>query len=750
VWGDTCHARHIVITEGIETGAAVALALAAEIAACEIAVAAAITAGGIEAFQPYPATAYVTIAADRDEAPKDDGRPSSRRGEEAARNFGLRHHQSFHVDIALPGNPGERIDWLDVLERDGVAAVRDGILLKVDAFVPTQAELDAITHSHLRAAELEKIAADYPLPVMDTVTLRYAQTAAGKLKVHKIIKSERDPETGRTEPVLVPIATPFGVPARLRYADQDDAFGLRCVVQDMAGKPRSVDFERGALAKMAASEIRGALFAAGLRIDSDGELIVVQCLKAADPEEEIVVVRGPGWYDLADLADLAFVCPNGDVIGAPEKFHLELAVTRRMSRDVAIAGTFEGWYSAVEAALSVSGCQHWTLGILAGLAGPIVALSGLDTCGINLSGLTTSGKSTAQRLAVSAWSSPDIRRPGLFQSARATDNAIEGLAQRASGTVLALDELAHVSGKIAAAMIYTIAGGVGKRRMNADAGLRDRYSWSTFAILSGESSLEEKIRRDGGEWAAGMAVRIPDIDVTGINRYVDTETLRQINDIDSHHGHAGPAFVRALIQHGLQRRGRQLRDRILKTAKTLAGGDTSDSATIRAATPFALLLIAGELAKAFGMIPSHTQVQEAVKWGWDRFKNSTDAEALDPETQAIANLRGWIAERWDVTVKSVDADSGVNNREAVAWYDKDAVYLPKDRLREAAGCMLKEAHIAAVLKTRQLLAECPEKDRFCVRWVPKIGRVVAYALRRSDFGRSQNANVLLVVEGGRQ
>jgi len=125
--------------------------------------------------------------------------------------------------------------------------------------------------------------------------------------------------------------------------------------------------------------------------------------------------------------------------------------------------------------------KHWTLGVCAAFVDPIITPTGLDTCGINFSGLTTSGKSTAQRLAASAWSASDIRRAGLFQSARATDNAVEALAQRASGTVLSLDELAHLSGKAAATVI---SGTVGKRRMTADAVVRDSYTWATFAILS--------------------------------------------------------------------------------------------------------------------------------------------------------------------------------------------------------------------------------------------------------------------------
>ncbi len=75
LWGDPERAPHIIVTEGIETAAAVALAKSAEIGAGEVAVAAAISATGIEAFQPYSATKRVTIAADRDEAAKADGTP---------------------------------------------------------------------------------------------------------------------------------------------------------------------------------------------------------------------------------------------------------------------------------------------------------------------------------------------------------------------------------------------------------------------------------------------------------------------------------------------------------------------------------------------------------------------------------------------------------------------------------------------------------------------------------------------------
>lgn len=731
LWGDAAAVPHIIISEGIETGAAVALAMAPEIEAGTVAVAAAISAPGLEAFQPYPVTQRVTVAADRDEAAKADGRPGSRRGERAARTFALKHHQAIPVAIALAGAPGTSVDWLDILNSEGVDAVRAG-LLAPQPFVPTEHELEERSRERLRAAELQAIAATFPLPEMETLRLVYRRTGGGRVMVHRVVAGADGPE-------YVPVATPFGTVARLRHLDQADAYGLRCLVRDMTGEPRAVDFDRATLARMAAAEVKAALFAAGLRVEADGDVVAIQCLKAADPHTEIVVVRRPGWHEIPGYAEPVFLGPDGSVLGAPDGVALELSAAARMQPEVAAGGMLENWQQAIAAALSISGCPHWTLGVAAAFVGPLIALTGLDTCGINLSGMSSSGKSTAQRLAASAWSSPDIRKPGLMQSARATDNAIEALAQRATGTVLALDELAHIGGKVAGKVIYTIAGGVGKRRMSADASLRDGYTWATFAILSGETSLEEKIRADGEDYLAGMAVRIVDVDVTDTDRGVDAGTLKRINDIEQHYGHAGPAFVRKLIANGLHRQAGALRERVLTAGRRIAG-EGADGALIRAATPLALLLIAGELAKVFALIPGSAAVGDAAIWAWARFRRSSDATALDPETQAIDAIRGWISERWDVSVKNVDAGTGTNSREAVAWYDHNAVYIPKTRLREAAGNRLRESHVASIIERRGMLARRTESDRLYVRFVPRVGRVVSYALRRSEFGRSEYAS----------
>ena len=130
IWGDGSRAETAVIFEGIETAAAAGLAFQTETANGEMVIVACITAGGVEAFKPWPSAKRVIIGADRDDV-SNDGRPGTRRGEIAARKFAAMHYREFTVSIALPGKSGEKLDWLDLLRRDGDIAVRSGILAAV-------------------------------------------------------------------------------------------------------------------------------------------------------------------------------------------------------------------------------------------------------------------------------------------------------------------------------------------------------------------------------------------------------------------------------------------------------------------------------------------------------------------------------------------------------------------------------------------------------------------------------------------
>jgi Domain of unknown function (DUF927) len=415
----------------------------------------------------------------------------------------------------------------------------------------------------------------------------------------------------------------------------------------------------------------------------------------------------------------------------------------------------------VRAAYETDNCPHWLLGILTGFAGPIIGLTGLDSCGIYLSGQSSGGKTLAQKLAVSVWTSPQLGA-GLLQTMRTTENALEGLAKASNGTVLALDEIAHADGKAVGRILYSIASGVGKARATRDAKLADRNTWSTFAVLSGETSLESKVAADGGTWLAGMAVRFPDIDVTGLNRSVPAEVLRAINAIHSNFGHAGPAFVAGLVAEKFHSLPDTLRESVLQAACKIAG-QLSDGAFQRAAIPLAVLQVAGTLAKHFKILPQSAPVASAIAWAWEQFTLSLDSLVLSPTEKLLGNMRRFIAQGWDVTIKDIRSNAPEqdvvfaagrektwrqDNREASGWYDDDTVYLPVVEARKAAGPEVTGQFLSQTLASADALSRRHDHRRVAIRQVPLIGKIDAYALRRSEFGRPRETNGSSLMQAG--
>ena len=148
---------------------------------------------------------------------------------------------------------------------------------------------------------------------------------------------------------------------------------------------------------------------------------------------------------------------------------------------------------------------------------------------------------------------------------------------------------------------------------------------------------------------------------------------------------------------------------------------------------FALIGLCGALAQEFGVLPKTAKIGSAVQWGWERFAGSLEAQALNPEGLALANLRRWIAQHWDSAIKHVNT-SYRNSRDALGWYDDNAIYIPTARLSEAIGGALSELASVRLLGRAQLLWTRTDVRRAAIRKVPQVGSVDVYALKRSEFG----------------
>jgi hypothetical protein len=178
IFGDRDKAPWCLLTEGIETGAAIAHVFAAELKAGQAYVAAAISDSGVAGFDPWPATTRVTVCADRDET-KRRSEPGYRAGEKAALRFAKRHQGKLEVAIALPGEPGGKVDFLDLLLRGGADAVRAAIEAGQPPEGEQTAEADAAADDgreqiRLSATHFNRNLRDCARLLRDTIYLRGA------------------------------------------------------------------------------------------------------------------------------------------------------------------------------------------------------------------------------------------------------------------------------------------------------------------------------------------------------------------------------------------------------------------------------------------------------------------------------------------------------------------------------------------------------------------------------------------------
>jgi hypothetical protein len=361
VWGNP-NAVHVILAEGIETACAIAVSCRAEIEKGDVAVLSAITAGGIEAFTPWPATRRITVAADRDEAKPGAG---FQRGEKAARNLALRlareaegggqtvwrnadHDlpvtvlgepepgpdgrfyqqvqygneppsyvpaEELHtvgrqigILIALPGKAGMKYDFADLFCDTDPDRVRN-IIGVASPFQPSLEEIEDFNNRGRRKNEIEEITQRYLLPALIGLRVEYRHTEDNRVWLHKYEGFTEDKKTGERTDIWKAISTPFGALVLLSKPGTQAVYGLRVHLQSAAGTTSTVDFMCSELSQLGASGVRSALMGAGLRVANGGEMTIVEILKQVQPGESIQIITALGWNRTGDV-DLFFI-PGG-------------------------------------------------------------------------------------------------------------------------------------------------------------------------------------------------------------------------------------------------------------------------------------------------------------------------------------------------------------------------------------------------------------------------------------------------------
>jgi len=570
-------------------------------------------------------------------------------------------------------------------------------------------------------AKLEKLlsGSDYGVDIYGNVVL-FGEVKDGKKESHFVCQAFEPLDVMRDE--------------------NDGNWGLRIEFINRDGKKRQTHIPLYDLQKQG-SDLHARLYGDGMKITLGGKGFNGLLVWLADKvKERTIAIHKPGWRPDRK----AFVCPDGNMVGdlGSDGEGVELASKLTDQR----SGTLEGQLAAWDIALRLGGAHH-LVGCLGGVAGALVQYAGLDSTPIvTLSGSSSSGKTTAMKLAAGSFGWPDLPKGGnggLLHSLRSTPNAVEFLAARSNGTFLGLDETAHgdASTKLEE-LIFMLAGGNGKHRMKADASERAVKVWLTFAMLSSEHPLAKLVERMGRSARIGFTARVADIDVSKAKPIPQDDYLRMTALLSANYGHVGPKFVEHLVESGGSPEA--VRAAIEAKAIGLAGKGAS-SLVWRSAGVFAVLWQVGEMLATFGLLPASIdagEVERRLRELWEGYKEGETAEALSPETKAIEVLREALYARMGRDVHARGSADGRNKfAETVAWYEPpedteafpdpdwmaSVFYVRTDKLAELAGDAISASVLCGELEAAGIIERAAD-GKFSHRRVRGVGLVRHYCL----------------------
>lgn len=331
---------------------------------------------------------------------------------------------------------------------------------------------------------------------------------------------------------------------------------------------------------------------------------LVLALIGAIPGSPGILTRQPGWT--GDHGQQVFVTPR-NVYGTSDQlvvFHNSLGKTIKFE----LAGTLRTWQSMVAEPAAHSTAAATAL--LASLSGPLLRYSALtESFLINLSGNSSSGKSTANRAALSVWGPPD----GM-SSWNASDRGLAEVASDNNDLVLVLDDIeqgeSDPSNRLIKAVksLHQLVSGQG--RMYAKIVRGENHlpllNYKTVFLSSSPSTLLTPEGTDG-DIVRLLEVAVPHGDKGGIWHEVagarPKRTAKFSDDLTSgareNHGVAGDLWLNYLVEHQSSL-SQKVED---ATTAFVAAINPTGSLEARIAKKAGLLYAAALLAVDAGILP---------------------------------------------------------------------------------------------------------------------------------------------------
>ena len=379
--------------------------------------------------------------------------------------------------------------------------------------------------------------------------------------------------------------------------DQDGAgWGYLLAFADPLGKPKQWAMPARMLSGDG-GEYRAALLNMGLRIapSPSARNLLTQYIQTRQPGEFASCTDRIGWHGVA------FVLPHETIGDDAERIvfqsESQMENTFRIKRDAC------DWRDRI-GALCV-GNSRLVFAVASAFAGPLLRPAGMESGGFHIRGDSSSGKTTALRLAASVYGGPSY-----MQRWRTTDNALEAIAAQHCDSLLILDELAQVEGKVAGECAYMLANEQSKARATRNGAPRARLSWRLLFLSAGELGLADHMAEGMKRTRTGQEVRMADIPAdagAGLGAFENLHGFAGGAAFSSHltreaqvcHGAAGRAFIEWACANA-DTLARRTRAAVHALAREWVPQGASGQVE-RVAARFALVGAAGALATEAGL-----------------------------------------------------------------------------------------------------------------------------------------------------
>lgn len=278
-------------------------------------------------------------------------------------------------------------------------------------------------------------------------------------------------------------------------------------------------------------EYRATLLNMGLRIATTPRArnLLTQYIQTRTPEEFASCTDRIGWHN-----GRAFVLPR-ETIGVDAE-RIVFQSDNAVENTFRVKGTADAWRERVGALCA--GNSRLVFAVACAFAGPLLRPAGMESGGFHYRGDSSSGKTTALKLAASVYGGASY-----LQRWRSTDNALEATAAQHSDCLLILDELAQIDPKTAGECAYMLANEQGKARATRTGTPRARQAWRLLFLSAGELGLADHMAEGMKRTRTGQEVRMADI---------PADAGAGLGAFEQLHGHEGGAAFAKHITHQAQ------------------------------------------------------------------------------------------------------------------------------------------------------------------------------------------------------